>query len=82
AVLDAQEENGVHAVIVERGSLGLADLTRIMGTGAVAQGNVVELHAPLILWHDAELHLNANEVLQLSRRHGAFILNFGRLIVD
>lgn len=82
AVLAAQAENGTHAQMITRGSLTLAELARVMGDGALSGAGVLELRAPLILWHDAELRLAPGEVLRLSRQHGAFILNFGRLIVD
>lgn len=82
AVLEAQAENGFDALMIDRGSLTLADLAAVMGDGAVSGAGVLELRAPLILWHDAEVRVAPGEVLRLSRRHGAFILNFGRLIVD
>lgn len=82
AVLEAQAENGLEALMIDRGSLTLAELAAVMGDGAVSGAGVLELRAPLILWHDAEVRVGPGEVLRLSRRHGAFILNFGRLVVD
>lgn len=82
AVLEAQADNGTSALLVDRGTLRLTDLAHVMGDDAVSGAGVLELRAPVILWHDAELRVTRDEVLQLSRTHGAFILNFGRLIVD
>lgn len=39
------------------------------------------LRAPIIIGEDATLRLGPDDILQLSRRDGAFIVNFGRLEV-
>lgn len=82
AVLAAQQANGTDVMMITEGSLSLADLASIMGAKAVSGAAVLELRAPIILWHDAELRIAPGEMLQLSREHGAFVLNFGRLIID
>ncbi len=82
AVLEAQAANGNEVLLIDEGSLDLASLAEVMGDGAVSGEGVVQLRAPLVLWHDAELRIAPGETLQLSRTHGAFILNFGRLVID
>ena len=82
AVLEAQAANGTDVTLIDKGSVDLAALAELMGEDAVSGEGVVQLRAPLVLWHDAELRIAPGETLQLSRTHGAFILNFGRLVID
>lgn len=82
AVLAAQGAQGSTVRMLESGSVGLTDLAALMGDDAVSGSGILELRAPLIIWHGAELRVGRDEMLQLSRTHGAFVLNFGRLVID
>ncbi len=40
------------------------------------------LTTPVVLWSDTRLTLGPGERLDLSRPDGAFLINFGQLVVD
>ena len=82
AVLAAQAGRGPQVRMIESGSLGLADLAALMGEDAVPGTGGLEVRAPLIIRQGAELRIGPGERLDLSRSHGAFVLNFGRLVLE
>lgn len=75
-VIAAQTTADGTALVIQAGDAGFADL--LAATGATAPGPLT-LTQPLIIMAGASLTLNANEVLNLSRPDGAFVMNFGHL---
>jgi mannuronan 5-epimerase len=84
-VLDAQSSPDQRALVIREGTATLPDLRRmLMETGlqkADATGPLT-LTVPLVIWSGAALHLEKTDTLNLSRAHGAFLMNFGLLQVD
>lgn len=77
-VMRAQGENSHKALQLRSGTATLLDLS-----DHIAQTpHGPTLTTPLIIWNDATLHLGRGETLALGRAHGAFIINFGTLLVD
>ncbi len=76
-VLQAQAANPAEAVVIKNGALGLGALMAAMGEAA--EGSVVQ--RPIVIWPGARLEIGAGDTLALSRTHGAFLLNFGTLVI-
>ena len=84
AVLDAQGDNR-QALVLLSGEATLADIRALLITTRLQmaeRGTALTLDVPLIIWTDAGVRLGPGETLLLNRESGAFVLNFGNLVID
>ncbi|WP_425052173.1 NosD domain-containing protein [Psychromarinibacter sp. S121] len=79
-VLRAQHGDTPKAIAVQDGTISLADLMR---TPEVMDASGPDgLTLPLVIWPGARLIVGKGETLKLSRSDGAFLANFGALVVN
>jgi len=84
-VLNAQPSLDHSALVIRKGTATLADLRRMLQETRLQQVDAsgpLTLTVPLVIWSGAALHLDNADILNLSRTHGAFLVNFGLLQVD
>ncbi|MDC0738706.1 right-handed parallel beta-helix repeat-containing protein [Cognatishimia sp. SS12] len=85
-VLRAQAQIQPRALTISGGAISLAALKRaaqdLPQPGGTALWGPQGLNVPLVIWQDAALQLRPGDQLELSRPHGAFLLNFGQLTAD
>lgn len=82
AVVGAQSDPNLSALVLTRGEAGLDDLRRLaqeQGLAHDAAGQALLLRVPLVIWAGAALTLAPGDELRLSRPDGAFVMNFGEL---
>lgn len=85
AVVNAQTAGELRALVVDRGTVTLADLFQMaQRTNLQRDGGAGEnlLRVPVVIAADATLVISPGEVLRLSRPEGAYLANFGRLEVQ
>ncbi|MFV2054410.1 right-handed parallel beta-helix repeat-containing protein [Aliiroseovarius sp. YM-037] len=83
-VLQATRKGDNEAILIESGVATLDQLRRNLTNrhiGWDVRTRTDVLRVPIIVGQDATLQLGRDEVLMLSRRDGAFIMNYGRLEV-
>lgn len=78
-VIDAQGGAQGDALLLRAGRAGLDDLPP--GSATRTKGRVT-LHTPLVIWNEGTFALSPGDTLRLDDASGAFILNFGRMVVD
>jgi mannuronan 5-epimerase len=75
-VIAAQTTADGTALVIQAGDATFVDIQAAIGA---TQPGILTLTQPLIIMNGASLTLTANEVVNLSRPDGAFIVNFGHL---
>jgi mannuronan 5-epimerase len=81
-VMAAQTQAEPKALAIVDGTLSLADLRAALAAQGLQEPTATDIQVPVIVMPGATLRLNAGDTLMLSRRHGAFVVNFGALVVD
>lgn len=84
SIMLAQSAQSPRVIAVQGGEKSLADvrewLTAQPDTASLVDGDI--LRAPLVVLQGAALTLQPNDTLLLSRSDGAFLANFGMLLID
>ena len=81
-VINVQRREDLNALVIESGSVTLDDIFQQLEVHGFQSASDRVLRAPVILWGDARLTLGPGDVLEMSRTDGAFVMNFGRLVID
>lgn len=84
-VVDAQPSLDHNALVIRKGTATLADLRRMLQETRLQPVNAsgpLTLTVPLVIWSGAALRLEKDDILNLSRTDGAFLMNFGLLQMD
>ncbi len=84
-VLAAQTQPDLDALVIRTGQVTLSDIRGLLaanGLQDVTGAGPLTLRVPLILLAGSTLTLGPQDVLQLSRSDGAFVMNFGHLQVQ
>ncbi|MEM6323801.1 MAG: NosD domain-containing protein [Pseudomonadota bacterium] len=78
SVLRAQPSVSAQALVIKNGALSL-EAVRAAYPDAVGPHGFTQ---PIVIWPGARLEMRAGDVLRLSRPDGAFLANFGALLIE
>lgn len=83
AVLQAQSAERPEAIVIQNGQIDLAGLMAAIAglPGGAALVGPQGLTRPLVIWRGARLEMAPGDRLPLSRPDGAFLANFGALLM-
>ena len=85
AIHNAQTDGSNDAIILRAGAVTLADLKNYIRNYRIQSDGIDPDEAvtvPIVIWKGAALRMNAADHLNLSRTHGAFLINFGELDIQ
>ncbi|WP_422049398.1 right-handed parallel beta-helix repeat-containing protein [Shimia sp.] len=83
SIVQAQSDQEQRSLTIQGGQLRFSELVSIV-RAMEQQADLIGVDGfkvPIAIWADAELVLEPNDHLRLSRSDGAFVANFGRLTV-
>ncbi|WP_181389353.1 right-handed parallel beta-helix repeat-containing protein [Pseudoprimorskyibacter insulae] len=84
-IIEAQANPSGEALVINRGTVTLAEIFRQLdrtGLQSAADSADGVLRVPVIIWAEGAIELGPQDRVIMSREHGAFLANFGRMTAN